>query len=267
MKFIILITVLFCVVVCAHSQVVSYQAPAEAVASDRYQVKVNGKDIFTYKNEVPSIAYFSFLGKIEVEITTMHDMKRVDIRPKNLNINPRFSGHILRFSLDKPCNLSIELNGEISQPLYLFAAPPEVNQPTTGTDKIKYFEGGKIHNAGQIVLKSDETLYIAGGAIVQGTVYAADAKNVKIMGRGILDGKLVTGQMVVLDRCDNAHIEDIIIQDSKTWTVVPKWCNNLTINNLKEIFWRTGTDGLDLCGSSHVRVKNCFSGTTMITLC
>jgi len=258
MKIIAPLLILFCVAVCAHAQVVGYQAPAEALAADRYQVKINGKDIFTYKNEVSSIAYFSFLGQIEVEITTLPDLKWVDIRPKNLNISPTFAGHTIKFSLDKPCNLSIELNGESIQPLYLFTSPLEVNAPTAATDKIKYFEGGKIHNVGQITLKSDETIYIAGGAIVQGTVYAADANNIKIMGRGILDGKLVNDQMVVLDRCDNALIEGIIIQDSKTWTVVPKWCNNLTINNLKEVCWRTGTDGLDLCGSSHVKVQNCF---------
>lgn len=241
-----------------YSQVITYNPPVEAAASDRFQVKANSKDIFTYKNDVASIAYFSFLGKVEIEITTMHDLKWVDIRPKSLNIIPTFNAHTIRFTIQNPCNLSIELNGESMQPLYLFASPLEQNPPTANTDKIKFFEGGKVHDVGMLTLQSDETIYIAGGAIVKGTIKADDAKNIRIMGRGILDGTTAEEQMVVLSKCEDIRMEGIIILNSKTWTVVPKWCNNLKIDNLKEVCWRTGTDGLDLCGTSNVLVENCF---------
>ena len=142
--------------------------------------------------------------------------------------------------------------------MYLFASPLEESAPTASTDKIRFFEGGKVHEVGTITLKSDETVYIAGGAIVKGNIVAEDAKNIKIKGRGILDGSLIKEQLVVMKSCENIEMEGFIILNSQTWTVVPKWCNNLKINNLKQVCWHTGTDGIDLCGTSNVLINNCF---------
>ena len=100
--FLLVTALLLATYIIGKAQVVSYQAPNGTIPSDRYEVKVNGKPIFVYKNEVSGIAYFSFSGNIEVEITTSHDVKWVDIRPKALNINPQFSGKTIRFSLNKP---------------------------------------------------------------------------------------------------------------------------------------------------------------------
>ena len=40
--------------------------------------------------------------------------------------------------------------------------------------------------AGLIELKSGQTLYVDEGAVVYGMIYAQDARDIKIMGRGIL---------------------------------------------------------------------------------
>ena len=239
-------------------QLVTYNAPDTLRPSEMFQVKINGKVLFVYQNEVSSLAYFSFAGKAEVEITTTHDVKWADIRPKNLNIAPLFGDHTVKFSIDKPCNLSVELNGEITRPLYLFAAPLETNRPAPNDPNVRYFEGGKIYDVGTLTLRSDEAIYIAGGAIVRGTIVANEAKNVKISGRGILDGTYVKEQMVQLNRCENAEIEGIIFLNSPGWTVVPRHCNRLTVKNIKQVCWRNGSDGLDLVATSHVRVNDCF---------
>ena len=80
-----------------------------------FRVKVNGKALSMYQNQISSLAYFSFEGKTEVEITTTHDVKWVDVRPKNLNIATLFGGHTVKFSIDRPCNLSIEPNGKMTK--------------------------------------------------------------------------------------------------------------------------------------------------------
>ncbi|TAG18591.1 MAG: hypothetical protein EAZ32_13445 [Cytophagia bacterium] len=251
--FLLLIT---CVL--AQAQVVGYADPDTLKKSEIFQVKINGKALFVYQNAVSSLAYFSFAGKIDVEITSTHDVKWVDVRPKSLNISPTFGRHTIQFSIDKPCNLTIELNGEMSRPLHLFAAPLETNIPAPHTPKVRYFEGGKVHEIGALVLQSDETVYIAGGAVVRGTISATDAQNIKILGRGVLDGTFVKEQMIQFTRCENIEIEGITILNSPGWTVVPRHCKHLNIKGMKQVCWRNGSDGLDLVATSHVRVSDCF---------
>jgi hypothetical protein len=40
-------------------------------------------------------------------------------------------------------------------------------------------------------IKSGQTLYLAGGAFVQGAIQAENASNIRIAGRGIFDGSLM----------------------------------------------------------------------------
>jgi polygalacturonase len=252
---------IFCLLLLAtycQAQVVVYPAPDTLKPSELYQVKINGKALFVYQNQVSSVGYFSFSGKAEVEITCLHDVKWVDVRPKNLGITPIFGGHRITFSIEKPCQLSIELNGEMSRPLYLFAAPLETNVPPPNTPNVQYFEAGKVHEVGTLTLASDETIYIAGGAIVRGTIIANDAQRIKIKGRGILDGTYVTSQMVQLNRCQDIEIEGVIFLNSPGWTIVPRHCQRLNIKDIKQVCWRNGSDGLDLVATSHVRVRDSF---------
>ncbi|MBC8112479.1 MAG: hypothetical protein H7Y04_15620, partial [Verrucomicrobia bacterium] len=205
------------------------------------------------------LTYFSFEGKVSVEIIAAHDVKWVDVRPKSLNIPVSFQSNKITFSISKPCNLSIELNGEHTRPLHIFASAPEKNQPQATDKKVKYFETGKVYEVGNLTLASDETIYIAGGAVVRGTIVAEDAKNIKIKGRGILDGSFLTnGQMIQFNRCEAIEVEGIIILNSPGWTLVPTQCNNLTISNIKQVCWRFGSDGIDLVATSHVKIKDCF---------
>ncbi|MCX6892639.1 MAG: endo-polygalacturonase, partial [Verrucomicrobia bacterium] len=51
---------------------------------------------------------------------------------------------------------------------------------------VKYFGPG-WHQAGKVEVGSNETVYLAGGAAVKGAI-VAQGSNIRILGRGILDG-------------------------------------------------------------------------------
>jgi polygalacturonase len=95
---------------------------------------------------------------------------------------------------------------------------------------------------------------------VKGNVLAANAKNIRISGRGILDGRqLERGvNLIALSRVEKAAIEGITLVGCKTWTVKPTFSRDLVIDNLKIVNWDTGSDGIDLVGTSYVRIQNCF---------
>ncbi|MCY7293579.1 MAG: hypothetical protein LH615_15485, partial [Ferruginibacter sp.] len=171
------------------AQPVLYPAPQGLSPSEQYSVKINGKDAFVYASPVPA-AYCSFdiNDAVEITIKANRDIKWVDIRPLALDIKPIFKDSTIHFKLSKPAQLSIELNGSIKMPLFIFANPPEKNKPNKNDANVLFFEAGKIHYPGIINLQSNQTLYVEGGAVVVGVVKANHAKHIRIAGRGILDG-------------------------------------------------------------------------------
>ncbi len=245
----------------AQARLITYPAPDGAARAKDFRVRVNGREIFVYDTEVAAYAYFSFDRRAEVEVLPGIDVKRVDVRPKSSGIQPALRDNTIRFTLAQPANLSVELNGESKRVLYLFANPLETDAPSPKDAKVRYFAPGQIYDAGTIELRSGETLYIAGGAVVRGTVIARDARDVRIAGRGIFEsegkGKQKT-RLIQFVHCRDVNVSGIIVVNSQSWTLVPVDCDNVTIRNLKLLNWQFGSDGIDLVSTSNVLIEGCF---------
>jgi Glycosyl hydrolases family 28 len=247
----------------ARANVVTYPAPDGAPQAADFQVSVDGQAQFVYNSEIAAFATFSFTGQVHVAVTPQKVFTHVDIRPKNRGVTFAVKNQTIHFDLDEPCQLSIELDGDIERPLFLFANPPEKKVPKPGVKRVHYFGPGRIHEAGEIVLKSDETLYIAGGAIVRGRVRADGAKNVSVRGRGILDGthRDYKTQMVKFSECTGVNLDGIVILNSYGWTVVPVKSDNVKISNVKIVGWRDNDDGVDIVGCRNLAIVNSFLRT------
>jgi hypothetical protein len=243
--------------------VVTYPAPDGADQADDFVVKVDGKEIFIYDSKVAAFAYFSFGGKVTVSVIPNGDVDKVDIRPKSHGIVHSIRGRAVDFQLDRPCNLSVEMNGDIKRPLFLFANPLEKNPPKPGDENVRYFEGGGIHEAGEINVGTGQTVYIAGGAIVRGRIRAEKAENARVIGRGILDGshRDYKTQMVKLSECSNVELNGIIVLNSFGWTVVPVKSDDVRIANVKIVGWRDNDDGVDIVGCRNLTIESCFLRT------
>ena len=249
--------------------VVTYPVPQDANLANDYKVQVNGRDVFVFNNPVAAIAAFDFEGEVEVAITPACDVKWADIRPKSTHIRHTTKDNTIRFKLTEPCNLSIELNGEILRhPLFLFANPLEKNPPKKGDEGVIYFEAGKVHTPGIIDVNNGQTVYIAGGAVVECAIFADAKKNIKIRGRGILDGtrlREIRGdrriRFVHLQNCKDVEIEGIILSNSTTWQIAPYNCDNVTITNVKIVSDNGSDDGIDIVSSRDVTIRRCFIHT------
>jgi polygalacturonase len=194
----------------------------------------------------------------------MGTIESVVVRPLSLGIEARIGGHKVTFTLPGPANISVEINGNIRRPLFIFANPLETNRPKSGDPGIIHYGPGRIHNAGLVELKSGDTVYIAGGAIVRGAFIAENADDITIMGRGVLDGSGYhkgERRMIEMLECKNIRIKDIVIFNSGHWTVPLKKCDTVNIKNLKIVNWRDWDDGIDICGSSNVTISNSFIRT------
>jgi hypothetical protein len=246
---------------------VAAQSPAPTPGLDpakEFKVRVDGRELFVHDAPVAAFAGFDLLTAVNVEIESAPAIQKVYIRPKALGIRPEIIGNKIGFRLESPAQLSIEINGDIKRPLLLFADPPEKDAPKPGAPGVKFFAAGKVHEAGRIEIKSGETVYIERGALVRGSLFMDEVKNVKILGRGILDGGLfkpAQSRMVEIDRAEDVLVEGITITDSKHWTVPILRSDRVKIRNVKIISGNNWDDGVDVVGSRDVTIEKCFIRT------
>lgn len=252
----------------AEGAVEIYPTPEGIEPSQFYRVQVDGREVFVHDSPVGAIACFSFSGAVEVAVRPRSDVKAVDIRPRSRGIAPSLEENVIRFTLSEPGNFSIEINYDIKRPLFLFANPPEKDRPAPDAPRVHYFEAGKVHTPGVIELRDNETVYIAGGAVVHGAIRAKGARNAKVRGRGILDGTnmrefLKSGwqRFVQLEDCSGVDLEGIILCNSQTWQIVPIRSNDIAITNVKILSGNNSDDGIDIVRSNNVRIRNCFIRT------
>ena len=99
---------------------------------------------------------------------------------------PSVEGDTIRFTIAKPGQYTVEVNGT-HRALHLFANPPEEAAADPRNPNVLYFGPG-VHCPGLIRLTSGQTVYLAGGAVVYGAILAEKAENIVIRGCGILDG-------------------------------------------------------------------------------
>lgn len=251
-----------------------YPAPKGAELSKDYTVTVNGKPVDVYIAPVwepaytpsfggpYSFAYFDFQGGVGVSVTSKKPLDKVRILPEAHKINAKTAGGRLTFRLTKPCQISIEPDAK-NGPLLLFANPIEVNPPKKNDTGVRFFGPG-IHEAGEIKLGDNETLYVAGGAIVKGGV-TAQGMNIRIRGRGIIDGgkwerfKGPSHNPICAIDCNNLKIEGIILKDSWSWTCVFMGCTKVIVDDMKICSSRCeNNDGIDIVNSQHVMITNSF---------
>ena len=240
-------------------QAETYDFPAEVPRASEFQVQTNGQDTLVYDTEVAAIVTFGVSKETVVPIARKEPFTDFVVRPLNAAIPTRREQNMIELNIAEPVHLSVEFDGDIKRPLYVFANPPE-DRPAH-SDNLIYFGPGKIHRPGKIDLKSGETLFIAGGAIVQGYIRAENAENIRIIGPGILDASHRRDQKItsiLLRACRDVTIRDTLLIDSFGWTVHLSQCEKVRIANMKQVGWRANSDGIDIEASRKVHVTGSF---------
>ena len=267
---------------------------------DDYIVKINGTEIETdtarvsaypfnrrwpgrqrqkEQSALVNFAAFAIDGKTEIEVIPKRSFDKVKIRPVSLGIEPERTQEGVKLTIAEPAYFTVEPYGRRGA-LHIFADPmPEYAKDT---NEVIYFGQGK-HEAGVITLKSNQTVFIDEGAVVYGSIYAVDADNIKILGRGILDNShnkekilfeaSADGNMndvgnserlptIFLEYCTNIKIDGIIIRDSLVYNIAPLACRRLQIKNVKIIgCWRYNSDGIDMLNCEDAEISDCFIRT------
>jgi hypothetical protein len=248
-------------------------------------VQVNGQPVFVYQarvsaqpinqvwpgyqrpieqTELAAFAMWDMSGPVAVEVVCARSVREVKVRPASRTIQPVLTDRTVRFTLDRPGAVTVEING-MRRALHLFASPPETDIPDARDPHVRYFGPG-VHDAGLIEMTRGQTVYIAGGAVVHGAIHARDAGPIVIRGRGILDGSRISRDqvsgMITTIQCAGVTIEGITIRDSPRWTLIPVVCRGVRIRNIKLIgMWRYNSDGIDFVNSQDCILEDSFIRT------
>jgi len=248
----------------AVSKLITTPAPAEALLNDDFTVKVRqpGKEwqeIPSYLVKVQAVkglkrltedatvGYFDFEGEVEVSVTyNKGNINTARVRPLSYDITHRVNGNTLLFKLDRPRNLSVEVNGDIFRNLHLFANPLETYIPDRKDPDLIYFGPG-IHEKKEEELKipSGKTVYLAPGAVLKFRLHIEKAENVKIMGRGIVCHTIKHG--IRISDSKNILVEGVFATQCSTGG-----SENVTIRNVKSISYYGWGDGMNVFASNNV---------------
>ena len=244
------------------------------------------------QTEIGGLVRFEFEGTAQVEVTSPRDFREVKIRPASKGVKPIAKGRSVAFTLTRPGAYSVEFDGIHSNLLVLADAPAEYKVDKSNPQTLYYGPG--VHEAGLIELKSGQTLYIHEDAVVFGRVFARDADNIRILGRGILDGSHVKAEILPIDPklaeeqrkkgfaitnyrrydairleyCDDVLIDGVTVRDSPLYNIRPICCRRLAIRNVKLCGnWRYNSDGIDMHNCENVRISDCFIRTFDDSIC
>jgi tmRNA-binding protein len=263
---------------------VVYDGPNLIKESDIAKISVQNTKLFVYNSPVNNthtwvdskempvdyvpMSYFDFDGKVKVKIKLdkEKDLKNVVVRPLSAGINPKVSGNTISFTVKDPGQYSIEYNNDVKNTVFLFANPLETQVPDKN-DKNGLYLGPGLWDIGTISLENDQTLYISGGAVVYGTAYASEAKNIAVKGRGIIDGSKNPGWLqpgssakvpINFNASFNVTVDGIILMNPNAWTLNCLSCTNGKINNVKIISSRQNGDGITLQSCDKFNISNSF---------
>ncbi|HEY3505249.1 MAG TPA: hypothetical protein VGN37_20995 [Actinocatenispora sp.] len=250
-----------------------YPGPSGVPASDQYAVTVDDQPSFVYKSLAAkhdtnreldtSWTSFSFAGSVTVRVTALAQSGLTGclVRPYSAAITTSYANGTCTFTMARARNVSVEfepnIHNPVQHPMLVFANPPENDvPPATGDPDVLYFGPG-VHQIGSgTVLHSGETVYLAGGAWVEGSFIAnGPVDNVAFRGRGVLDGSFMdTGnqdanknQPGMIDIADqssqNLLVEGITLVNAPRFNV-RALAQYTTIENVKTMSWWYSTDGM-----------------------
>jgi len=229
---------------------------------------------------------------VKFQVQYSGNLRSVAILPEYLSIPYTIEDGKILFQVFEPCNLMVEVNGQYKTPLTISVNLPESYIPDKDDPDVIWFAPG-IHRINRLNLNDNQVVYLEDGAILQANrpfpnekklveedwagkpnykdfISAQKVKNIKILGRGIIDTSNLDWherRTIFFDGCENVMISGITFNGAAHWTVLCNNCDGVKIENCKLYGYRENSDGIDIVNSSNVTVRNCFIRTGDDAVC
>jgi hypothetical protein len=220
---------------------------------DTYMAKVNAS-VGNNRHRISEISYcmFDFTGDVFVHVVSKNR------KFKTARIRPNYRGTIanvqndstVQFLLFQPENVSVELDGDITNNLLIFTSKPLVSkeeaekQAKAQGREFRYYGPGFYDKEDTVYVVSNTTFYLDGGAYLTATFAINDAHDVSILGRGIARPQSgYEGAHVYRSR--NVLIDGLVLN-----TCPIGESQNVTLHDVRSISHPSWGDGLNVFGGS-----------------
>ena len=260
--------------------VTAYPAPPGLVTSPDFTLTANGTEVWVEKitgggpinvynhegiiledflpaglpMEDLNAAGFSCTGPVTISVTAAEDITSYVIRPKSRGIAAQVQGRTLTFTIPGPQKLYVEINS--CAHLAIFADAPEADVPAEGDPGVVYYGPGS-HSPGTVELASNQTVYLAPGAVVTAEMRGDGLENITITGRGMLNGK------VWVSNTTNLQVDGIFVRNTFGCCNGLINCTRSVYRNVK-VFGREAvysTDGINPLSCHGLTIDDCFIRT------
>lgn len=281
-------------------KLVTYDVPEYLTRSDVYQVVVNGRSIPVQKDGTRSYVHFSFAGTANITIKVSENVNSYTLSPKSYNITSTKNGISINFSLTTPRKLILWKVNSLSEKLFILADPLEDDSPKLGDSGVKsimdygvnntgetdssskiqqaineassqkgivYFPAGVYKIDSQIDIKSNTTIYLAGGAYIRAGIRKGamvsfnGVSNARLIGRGVMDANRTSGNIIKMRQVSNIILDGIVLQRSSgNFHVYMIFGDRITISNIKLVgeTGHAGNDGIDPDSIQYLTIDDVF---------
>ena len=249
---------------------------------DTYMAKVNAS-MGGGKHAVSEISYcmFDFTGDVFVKVVSKNrKISSARIRPHYRGTMARvLNDTTVQFLLFQPENVSVELDGDITNNLLVFTSKPPVSKEEAEREakrngrEFMYYAPGFYAEQDTLFVESNTTVYLAGGSYFTGTFAINDAENVSIVGRGIARpprgyegchvhrSKNVLVEGMTLNTCPVGGSTDVTLRDIRSISH-PGWGDGLNVFASSNVLYdRVFCRNSDDCTTAYATRKG-FSGST-----
>jgi hypothetical protein len=215
------------------------------------------------KPQDASMVYFDFTGTVELRIEKNNGMfSKVSVGPRTGAPRPRIDGDKVYLTLDHPQNFAIFFDDDRLHNLHVFAGAP-ITSPA-GPNVIRFGPG--LHrppNGDFFTVASGQTVYLDGGAVLQGTFKVDGAHDVAILGHGLIlppPGK--DGNQFEIARSQNVRFEGPIVVQADAGVGRVGQSKDIRIADVKGITAGKWTDGINVYSSERVTLDHLFMRTS-----
>lgn len=252
------------------AKIITYpSAPKEIELSDKFEVRIKDessdwqtlKPVKVWVNSRQTVASsmvkFDFEGSVKFCVKVSDRIvKKVKIRPAVLGISTRIKKNAIYFSLDKPMDISLEINDDIYNNLQIFTDKIEdFNENSLKKDTNTLYFGPGYYKMDSLVLHSNQQLYLAAGAYLNAKIVCNKVENVRVFGRGMVY-RPHRGVQITFSK--NVRIENIVFVNPAHYTVFGGQSNQIHIYKIRSFSNKGWSDGIDLMSCSDVQIDKVF---------